>query len=107
LANAKFRRQVPIGNWIVDFVSFEHRLIVEADGSQHYDNAKDSHREKDLFARGFRILRFWNNDILARPTAVLEQIFDALEKSPSPGFAPKGAQPPTPTRGEGRTSDHA
>jgi very-short-patch-repair endonuclease len=56
LASMKFRRQVPIGPWIVDFVSFEHRLIIEADGSQHAESEDDKRRDGDLSERGFRIL---------------------------------------------------
>jgi very-short-patch-repair endonuclease len=104
LASMKFRRQVPIGPWIVDFVSFEQRLIIEADGSQHAESEEDKRRDYDLSERGFRILRFWNNDILLRPQAVLEMIFDTAAPSPSPVCAPEGAHPPSPTRGEGRTS---
>jgi very-short-patch-repair endonuclease len=98
----KFRRQVPIGPWIVDFVSFEQRLIVEADGSQHAESDDDRRRDYDLSERGFRILRFWNNDILLRSQSVLEMIFDSAALSPSPVCAPDGAHPPSPTRGEGK-----
>jgi very-short-patch-repair endonuclease len=104
LASLKFRRQVPIGPWIVDFVSFEHRLVVEADGSQHAESEDDKRRDHDLSERGFRVLRFWNNDVLARPQAVPEMILDVAANSPSPVCAPGGAQPPSPTRGEGRTA---
>ena len=97
-AEVKFRRQVPIGRWIVDFVSFEQSLIVEADGSQHADSARDVERDADLNQRGFRILRFWNNDILLRPVSVADAIFAAIA-SPSPGEL---RSPPSPTRGEGR-----
>src|SRR5450755_1728607 len=101
LASMKFRRQVPIGPWIVDFVSFEQRLIVEADGSQHAESENDKRRDYDLSERGFRVLRFWNNDILLRSQSVLEMIFQSAVPSPSPVCAPSGAQPPSPTRGEG------
>src|SRR5207248_6562203 len=94
LAGMKFRRQVPIGPWIVDFVSFEQRLIVEADGSQHAESDDDKRRDNDLSERGFRVLRFWNNDILSRSQSVLEMIFDSAVPSPSPVCAPKGAHPP-------------
>ena len=96
LASMKFRRQVPIGPWIVDFVSFEQRLIIEADGSQHADS------DDDLSERGFRVLRFWNNDVLMRPQSVMEMIVDVVVRSPSPVCAPSGAHPPSPTRGEGK-----
>ncbi|MDR3483711.1 MAG: endonuclease domain-containing protein [Bradyrhizobium sp.] len=101
LASMKFRRQVPIGPWIVDFVSFEQRLIVEADGSQHAESEDDKRRDYDLSERGFRTLRFWNNDILLRSQSGLEMIIDSAAPSPSPGCAPGGAHPPSPTRGEG------
>ena len=102
LASLKFRRQVPIGPWIVDFVSFEYHLIVEADGSQHAESEDDKRRDYDLSERGFRVLRFWNNDVLARPDSVLEMILDVVANSPSPVCAPDGAHPPSPTRGEGK-----
>ena len=102
LASLKFRRQVPIGSWIVDFVSFEYHLIVEADGSQHAESEDDKRRDYDLSERGFRVLRFWNNDVLARPQSVLEMILDVVANSPSPVCAPDGAHPPSPTRGEGK-----
>jgi very-short-patch-repair endonuclease len=91
LAQMKFRRQVPIGPWIVDFVSFEQRLIIEADGSQHAESEDDKRRDDDLSERGFRVVRFWNMDM----------IVDVVAQSPSPVCAPSGAQPPSPTRGEG------
>jgi very-short-patch-repair endonuclease len=105
LAQLKFRRQVPIGPWIVDFVSFEQRLIVEADGSQHAESEDDKRRDYDLSERGFRVLRFWNNDILLRSQSVMEMILDVVAQSPSPVCAPSGAHPPSPTRGEGRKSE--
>ncbi|MGO3931063.1 endonuclease domain-containing protein [Rhodopseudomonas pseudopalustris] len=104
LAHLKFRRQVPIGPWIVDFVCFEQRVIVEADGSQHAGCERDQMRDRDLSQRGFRVLRFWNNDILLRSQAVIELIAVAASPSPSPVCAPLGAHPPSPTRGEGKKS---
>ena len=98
LGEVKFRRQVPIGSWIVDFISFEKRLIVEADGNQHSENQYDKIRDTDLRQRGFRILRFWNNDIIFRTNSVLEAILTEIAKAPSPGAL---RAPPSPTRGEG------
>ena len=63
-ANIKFRRQVPLGQYIVDFVSFEKRIIAEADGSQHVESRYDAARDRWLKAQGFTLLRFWNTDIL-------------------------------------------
>jgi len=78
LASYKFRRQVPIGAYIADFVCFSARLIVEADGGQHAESPADAVRDAALKAQGFRILRFWNNDILARPEAVAESVWTVL-----------------------------
>ena len=98
LSQAKFRRQVPLGPWIADFVCFERMLIVEADGSQHFASDRDQARDADLQKREFQILRFWNNDIFAHPMGVLESILQVLQQPPSPrGLRPR----PSPTRGEG------
>jgi very-short-patch-repair endonuclease len=77
LAPFKFRRQVPFQNFILDFVCFEKRLV-ESDGSQHADSGRDAVREAALLAEGFRIARYWNNDVLQQPTAVLEDILAKL-----------------------------
>ena len=74
----KFRRQVRIDRYIVDFICFENRLVVEADGSQHSENAYDQARDAYLYAQGFRVLRFWNNDVLANPEGVLTAILVEL-----------------------------
>lgn len=74
----KFRRQLPIENYIVDFVCLESRLIVELDGSQHVESASDKMRDADLTKRGFRVLRFWNGDVFAETDSVLEAIWLAL-----------------------------
>ncbi|MEO0545993.1 MAG: endonuclease domain-containing protein [Pseudomonadota bacterium] len=63
LGGLKFRRQVPIDRFIVDFVCYERRLIVEADGAQHADCSYDERRDHILRAHGFEILRFWNHSI--------------------------------------------
>lgn len=79
----KFRRQLPVGNYITDFACLSAGLIIELDGSQHAESASDSIRDAFLRAQGFRILRIWNNDILARPDAVAETVWNALaEVSP-------------------------
>jgi very-short-patch-repair endonuclease len=78
LAAWKFKRQQPLGRYIVDFVCFRARLIVEADGSQHVDSGYDVARDRWLADQGFRVLRFWNNDILARSDSVEAAVFDAL-----------------------------
>ncbi|MGV8856787.1 MAG: endonuclease domain-containing protein [Devosia sp.] len=80
LTEFKFRRQQPIDHYIADFVCYSARLIVEADGSQHAESAYDSTRDAQLQAAGFRILRLSNNDILARPDAVLDTVWAALHE---------------------------
>ena len=79
LLGQKFRRQQPIGPYVVDFVHFGARLIVEADGGQHNGCESDTVRDRWLESQGFRVLRFWNNDILREPEAVLARILQALE----------------------------
>ncbi len=70
----KFRRQVPIGAYVVDFICFEHRLIVECDGFQHADNSHDARRDDWLRSQGFAVLRFWNHEILHEQENVLNTI---------------------------------
>src|SRR5579862_1933897 len=60
-ARFKFRRQVPVGRFIADFVCFERRLVIEVDGGQHADSVRDRWRDRWFAANGFRVLRFWNN----------------------------------------------
>lgn len=75
----KFKRQVPMGTYIVDFACLEKRLIIELDGSQHQENQKyDMVRTTWLEGRGFKVLRFWNNEVLQQTTSVLEVILRAL-----------------------------
>jgi len=78
LQGFKFKRQQPLGNYIVDFVCFQTRLIVEADGGQHNEQIEyDTRRDNWLRSQGFNVLRFWNNDILANTEAVLATILKA------------------------------
>lgn len=64
LGGFKFRRQVPLCGYILDFVCFEARLIVEVDGAQHAENEKDQRRDAVLAGEGFATLRFWNDDVM-------------------------------------------
>ena len=85
IATVKFRRQQPIGPFIVDFVCFQRRLIIEVDGGQHAAQADyDEERTRWLKVQGYRVLRFWNNEVLADTEAVAQAIFDAVEKLGSP-----------------------
>ena len=90
LCKWKFRRQERLASYIVDFICFEARLIVEADGSQHVESAGDAVRDAFLNAQGFRILRFWNNDVLTNREGVLTAVLAALE-TPLPQGA-RGSQ---------------
>ncbi len=83
LDGLKFRRQVPIGRFIADFVCFRHQLIVEADGPTHVDSIHDRERDDWLRAEGFRVLRFENRLIEQEPQSVLDAIV-AAAKNPSP-----------------------
>jgi very-short-patch-repair endonuclease len=74
----KFVRQDPIGPYFVDFVCRERRLIIEIDGGQHATDPRDAVREKWLRERGYRVLRFWNNDVLSNTEGVLEAIAAVL-----------------------------
>ena len=73
-----FRRQAPIGRYIADFAEFKTRLVVEVDGSQHIDSAHDAARDACLAAQGFRVLRFWNGDVLENLSGVTESIHHVL-----------------------------
>ena len=74
----KFKRQVPVGPYIVDFACLGRKLVVEVDGGQHADDQRDVRRDEYLRNEGFRVLRFWNNDVLQNTRGVLEVILDAL-----------------------------
>jgi adenine-specific DNA-methyltransferase len=82
LNGAKFRRQVPIGNYIVDFVCQEAKLVVELDGGQHADQvAYDTARTEWLVSVGYRVLRFWNTDLTENEEGVLTAIYNELESN--------------------------
>jgi very-short-patch-repair endonuclease len=87
----KFRRQVPLGKYIVDFVCFEKRLIIELDGGQHAD-AKDYDQERTnwLELQGFKVVRFWNNDVIENIEGVLTRIIELTALPPHPNPLPRG-----------------
>ena len=83
-SNYKFRRQHPLGRYVVDFFCEEKEIVIEVDGSQHAEITVDSlERERWLKMKGYKVLRFWNNQILNETGAVLEVILQACV-SPSP-----------------------
>jgi very-short-patch-repair endonuclease len=85
VAGTRFNRKVPIGPFICDFVSRSAKLIVEVDGGQHDSNAAaDEARTRHLEARGFRVVRFWNNEVLQQIEGVVAEIERALADTPSP-----------------------
>src|SRR5215472_4678960 len=80
LVRHKFRRQCAIDNYIVDFCCIDRRLIIELDGEQHYEKTKayDDQRTKHLEQRGFRVIRFWNQEVASNLDGVLEDILQRL-----------------------------
>jgi very-short-patch-repair endonuclease len=90
----KFRRQVPIGPYVVDFLCLAHRLVVEADGPFH-DSDHDERRDRWLESQGFRVLRFPNAVISTAPEEVRRKVCDAVRPNGDPGLVP------SPLAGEG------
>jgi very-short-patch-repair endonuclease len=82
LHDARFRRQHPIGPYFADFACVEHRLVVELDGGQHADSASDAIRDEFMQQHGWRVLRYWNNDVMANIDGVLVAILQALDTPP-------------------------
>jgi very-short-patch-repair endonuclease len=86
-----FRRQVRLGHYIVDFACHELRVAIEIDGGQHAEQvARDARHTKFLGSRGYRVLRFWNNEVLANIDGVLEVIHSAILATPTPTPPHKG-----------------
>jgi very-short-patch-repair endonuclease len=93
LGGCKFRRQYPVGPFIVDFICPEKNVVIEVDGGQHDDNKElDEQRSAYLNKMGYKVFRFWNNEVLQETEAVLEAIFGILtsnmQTSPSPQPSP-------------------
>ena len=84
IAGHRFRRQVPVAGFIADFACLEAKVIVELDGGQHTQSVGyDEQRDRLIEAQGFRVLRFWDNQVFQETQAVLQEIMRALE-SPAP-----------------------
>ncbi|MGH8532469.1 MAG: endonuclease domain-containing protein [Gammaproteobacteria bacterium] len=97
LGGYKFRRQHPLGRYVLDLVCLEARLVIEADGGQHGERVEDDRlRTEWLEARGFRVVRFWNHDVLNHPEEVKAVIWRALSLGVQP------PSPPSPCQGEER-----
>ena len=100
LMGFKFRRQVPVDRYIVDFCCEESRLVIECDGGQHVERSKeDAERTSALEAMGYLVLRFWNNDVLLNTEGVLESIVATLNSQtpvpPHPNPLPEGEREQT------------
>jgi len=74
MQSIKFRRQAPVGPYIADFLCVQHKLVVEADGSQHCENARDNAHDAWFGRNGYRVLRFWNQEIMTAQESVLATI---------------------------------
>jgi len=86
LGGFKFRRQRPFGPYVCDFVCLEASVIIELDGSQHVDqSAYDARRDAFMRSYGFRVLRFWNADVLSKTEIIVETIFEALHRKDMDG----------------------
>jgi very-short-patch-repair endonuclease len=93
ISGHKFRRQRPIGPYIVDFVCLEKKLVIELDGGQHNENqASDVKRDTWLRSEGYEILRFWNNDVLKNIDGVMEVIAKNLHNTPYLNPSPQGGR---------------
>ena len=102
IEGCKFRRQTPIDSYIVDFVSFDVMLIIELDGGQHAENVEaDQQRTQFLNSRGFKVIRFWNNQVLQETKAVLEVIRREIIYPPPMGEGTDAVGLTPPPLGEG------
>jgi very-short-patch-repair endonuclease len=93
----KFRRQHPVGDYIVDFVCLDEKLIIEIDGGQHNEKQmidKDEARQKWLEGEGFRVIRFWNNDVMENLEGVMSRLIELIEERRHPHLT-------SPLKGEG------
>lgn len=112
LEGLKFRRQVPLGAYILDFVCLRHRLVIEADGPFH-DLEHDALRDAWLTAEGFRVLRFSNSEIQVKASQVIGRILESVTAWPADGQLgatphPTGSRrPPSPAGGEGQPGTRA
>ena len=88
----KFKRQEPLGAYVVDFICYEARLIIELDGGQHASQQEaDAERTRWLESSGFRVIRFWNNDVLSNITGVMQEIERQMTSFPlSPALSREG-----------------
>ena len=108
IGGLKFRRQQPIGQYIVDFACFEKKIVIEVDGGQHaVERRKDTERDEWLRSQGFKVLRFWNNEVLTNTQGVLEIIrISCLSHPPlNPLPSREGKREGRPTSREGKEKE--
>ena len=96
---------MPVGLYVADFCCVEKRLIVDLDGDRHIERAQyDEKRTRDLSKKGYRVIRFWDRDVLKERERVLEEILRVLGTLPSPSITTfEGRPPPSPASGRGGT----
>jgi very-short-patch-repair endonuclease len=107
-AAAEFRRQEPIGPYVADFVCYKQRLVIEVDGGQHAESARDRFRDRWFEQNAFRVLRFWNNEVLNNLEGVSTAIISVLaerQNEPSP-LAGEGGEDRRSEPGEGESRSH-
>jgi very-short-patch-repair endonuclease len=98
LDDLKFRRQQPLGSYIVDFVCLEKRLIIELDGGQHAERKDyDSKRDAWLRDQGFIVFRFWNHNVLQNIESVADRIYQTVKNTPFLSPSPQGGRMQKPT----------
>jgi len=103
LDGLSYRRQVPIGSFILDFVCHERMLVIEVDGGQHAGSKHDVARDRWLASKGYRVLRFWNSDVLRNRDGVLQTIVGvAREATPLPNPPPQGGRERAAVRGDSK-----
>jgi very-short-patch-repair endonuclease len=101
LDGLSFRRQVPVGSFILDFVCHDRMLVIEVDGGQHAELKRDVERDRWLASKGYRVLRFWNSDVLRNREGVLQTILNAArEVTPLPNPPPQGGRGRAAARGK-------
>ena len=91
-AGVKFRRQVPVGPYVADFLCYEARLVIEVDGGQHADSESDFRRDAFLNKLGYRVIRVWNNEVLGNLDGVLQMLASELQSAPHPVPLPAGGE---------------
>ena len=106
ISGYRFRRQAPIADYIADFACLEAKLVIELDGGQHAEHkVRDEVRDHRIEAQGFRVLRFWDNEVFRETEAVLERILQALEGHRPHPDPPPQAEEGSPVRKHGAHSD--